>query len=77
MFTYEPNRTPGISGGTVKLVLSIVVVALAALLVLGAGFWLLGIVFGMLGWIVRIALLAAVAAFVWRLVTRRRARSVV
>ena len=46
------------------------VAALAVILVLTVGFWLLGLVFSVVGWIVRVVVLAAVAAVVWHFVAR-------
>lgn len=60
-----PRRSP------FGLACTIACVAVAAVVGLGVVFWALGFVFDMLGWILRIAILAAVAAFVWRRVTRR------
>jgi hypothetical protein len=54
-----------------SLVLTIVVIAVAASVGLGVAFWAVGLVFHLFGWILRIALLAGVAAFVWRWVNRR------
>jgi hypothetical protein len=51
-------------------VLTIVVIAVAASVGLGVAFWAVGLVFHLFGWILRIALLAGVAAFVWRWVNR-------
>ncbi|MGH9121263.1 MAG: hypothetical protein ACRDYC_04840 [Acidimicrobiales bacterium] len=45
--------------------------ALAVILVLTVGFWLLGLVFSVIGWIIRLAILAAVGAVVWHFVARR------
>jgi hypothetical protein len=54
-----------------SLVAWIVVLAVAAAIVLTIAFWALGIIVGLAGWILKIAILAAVAAFVWRKVSRR------
>jgi hypothetical protein len=54
-----------------SLVAWIVVLAVAAAIVLTIAFWALGIVVGLAGWILKVAILAAVAAFVWRRVNRR------
>jgi hypothetical protein len=54
-----------------SLIVMIVVVAVLAIAGLGIAFWALGFLFHMAGWILRIAVLAAVAAFVWRWVNRR------
>jgi archaellum biogenesis protein FlaJ (TadC family) len=56
------------------LIIAIAVAVVAAVLVLTAVFWFLGLIFDMAGWIARVAILAAVAALVWRVVTRRLAR---
>ena len=58
--------------GMLGTVLMIVVIAIGAMLLLGTAFWAIGLVFHLFGWILRVALLVAVAAFVWRRVTRGR-----
>lgn len=58
-----------------SLVVTIVVVAVAAAVGLGVAFWALGFLFSLLGWILRVAILAAVAAFVWHRVGRRWSRN--
>lgn len=65
----QPRRSP------FALACTIACVAVAAVVGLGVVFWALGFVFDMLGWILRIAILAAVAAFVWRRVSHRRTGS--
>ena len=65
-----PGDRPG--RGLLGTALMVVVIAVGAVLVLGTAFWAIGLVFHLLGWIVRVALLAAVAALVWRRVTRGR-----
>jgi putative flippase GtrA len=50
----------------------IAVVAVVAIVGLGIAFWLLGFLFHLAGWILRVAVLAAVAALVWRRITRHR-----
>lgn len=54
------------------LVLLIVGVAIAAAIGLSVLFWAFGLVFHLAGFILRVAILAAVAAFVWKRVMRRR-----
>ena len=49
----------------------IVVVAILGAVALSVVFWALGFLFHLAGWILKIAVLAAVAAFVWRKVSRR------
>ena len=65
----EPDRPrkPSI----LSLVVMIVVVAAVAGVGLTITFWALGLVFHLAGWIFKVAVLAAVAAFVWRRVSRR------
>jgi hypothetical protein len=57
-----------------SLIVMIVVVAALAIAGLGITFWALGFLFHMAGWILRVAVLAAVAALVWRRVNRRSPR---
>ncbi len=54
-----------------SLIVMIVVIAVIAAVALSVTFWALGFLFHLAGWILRIAVLAAVAAFVWRKVNRR------
>ena len=61
---------------TLSLVLLIVGVAVAAALGLGIVFWALGLVWHLVGDIIKIAILAAVAAFIWRRIAGRRSRSI-
>jgi biotin transporter BioY len=56
-----------------SLVVMIVVVAVIGAIVLGLAFMALGVLFHLAGWILKVAILAAVAALVWRRITRRRA----
>lgn len=68
----EPEGAPR-RHSVFSLVVTIIVVAVGAAIVLGLLFWTLGLVFSIAGWIIRIAILAAVAALVWRRLTRHRA----
>jgi hypothetical protein len=65
----EPNRPrkPSIF----SLIVMIVAVAAIAAVGLTITFWALGFMFHLAGWILRVAVLAAVAAYVWRRVNRR------
>ena len=54
-----------------SLIVMIVVVAAIAAVGLTITFWALGFMFHLAGWILRVAVLAAVAAYVWRRVNRR------
>lgn len=55
-------------------VLLVAALAVGAVLVVGLAFWALGLVFSVAGVLLRVALVVAVAAFVWRRVTRGRGR---
>ena len=57
-----------------SLIVMIVVIAVIAAVALTITFWALGFLFHLAGWILKIAVLAAVAAFVWRRVNRRWSR---
>jgi len=57
-----------------SLVAMIAVIAVIALLALSVAFWVFGLVFHIAGMIFKVAILAAVAALVWRRVTRHRPR---
>jgi predicted lysophospholipase L1 biosynthesis ABC-type transport system permease subunit len=66
----EPNpRSP------VGFILTIAAVCVAAVLGLTVLFWVLGVVASVFGWAIRVAFLAAVAAFVWHFVSRRLSRN--
>ena len=86
MHNYEFGSSGGSSGYTspsdgdgprhsvLSLVLLICGVAIVAAVGLGAVFWALGFLFHIAGLILRIALITAVVAFVWRRVVRGRCR---
>jgi len=57
-----------------RLVLTVVAVAVGAVFALTAFFWALDAVVHLVGWVVRIVVLSAVAATVWHYVSRRLAR---
>lgn len=87
MHNYEFGSSGGSSGYTgpsdgdgprhsvLSLVLLICGVAVVAAVGLGAVFWALGFLFHIAGLILRIALITAVVAFVWRRVVRGRCRT--
>jgi len=71
------NRTPGDpqpGHSVLSLVILVCLVAGAAVVGLGLAFWALGFVFHAAGLLLRIALITAVVAFVWRRVVRGRFR---
>jgi putative flippase GtrA len=68
----DPEKDRPRRHSTFSLIVTIVVVAAIAILGLSVSFWVLGLVFHLAGWILRVAILAAVAALVWRWVNRRR-----
>jgi len=76
--SYSPSADPDEHRGRsiFSLIVMGAVVAVGAVLVLGAAFWVLGLVFHLAGWIIKVAILAAVAALVWRRVTRGRSQRV-
>ena len=55
-----------------SLVVMIGAVAVAGAIALTIAFFLLGFVFHLVGFILKVAILAAVAALVWRRITRHR-----
>jgi hypothetical protein len=55
-----------------SLVVMIAIVVVVAVLALALGFWLLGLVFHLAGLIIKVAIVAAVAALIWRRISRRR-----
>ena len=57
-----------------RMVLIGVAVAFAASFVFGTLFWVLGLAFHLFGLLLRVALVTAVAAWVWRRVTSRTGR---
>lgn len=71
--SYGPGRCHG--RGIVRTVLFWTAVAVLAMFAFGVVTWAFGLVFHLLGLLVRIALVTAVVAFVWRRVTRRNHRS--
>jgi hypothetical protein len=82
---FGPVGSPGIHEGhdgaegagghsILSLVLLIAAVVVTAIVGLTVAFWALGFLFDIAGLVLRVALLAAVAAFVWRRVVRGRPR---
>jgi hypothetical protein len=75
-FPSDPLGTAPHSGpeerrhSVLSLVLLIAAVTVLGIIALGFTFWALGFLFHIFGLILKIALLAAVAAFVWRRVVR-------
>ncbi|MBO0729130.1 MAG: hypothetical protein J2P57_07710 [Acidimicrobiaceae bacterium] len=57
------------------LILTVIVVAIAAIVGVSILFWALGLIASVFGWALRIAFLAAVAAVVWHFVSRRLSRT--
>ena len=68
---HEPEDDTRHQNSIFSLIVMIVVVAIIGAVALSVTFWALGFLFHLAGWILRIAVLAAVAAFVWRKVNRR------
>ncbi|HEX6392420.1 MAG TPA: hypothetical protein VFZ97_03200 [Acidimicrobiales bacterium] len=64
----DEHRRPSVF----SLVALIAVIAIAAALVLGLVFLILGTLFSLAGAILKVAILVAVAALIWRRVMRRR-----
>jgi hypothetical protein len=67
----EPDSGGRHQNSIFSLIVMIVVIAVLGAIALGIVFWAMGFLFHMAGWILRIAILAAVAAFVWRKINRR------
>lgn len=70
----EPENAGPRKNSMFSLIVMIVVVAVIGIVALSVAFWVMGFLFHLAGWILRIAVLAAVAAFVWRWVSRRSCR---
>jgi hypothetical protein len=68
----EPEGEGPRKHSTFSLIVMIAVVAVLAIVGVTVVFWALHFLFHLAGWILRVAVLAAVAAFVWRRITRRR-----
>ena len=64
------HRRPGL----LRMVLIGIAVAFAASFVFGALFWVLGLAFHLVGLLLRVALVTAVVAWVWRRVASRPGR---
>ncbi len=69
---YEGDNDAPHKNSIFSLVVMIVVVAVIGAVVLGLAFMALGLLFHLAGWILKVAILAAVAALVWRRINRRR-----
>ena len=76
---YQAYRTgPGRCGGGYRFLRTVLMwtaIAVVAMLALGTAAWVFGLVFHLLGLLVRVALVTAVVAFVWRRITRRHQRN--
>jgi hypothetical protein len=59
-----------------SLVLVIACSVVAFSLAIGVVFWTIGVVFHLLSWLFRLALIVGVAALVWRLIVGRSGRRV-
>ena len=66
-----PERHTSEKHSVFSLIVMVVVIAVIAAVGLSITFWALGFLFHLLGWILKVAVLAAVAAVVWRWVSRR------
>jgi hypothetical protein len=71
---HEPENDSHHKNSIFSLIVMIVIVAVIGAVALSVAFWVIGILFHLAGWILRIAVLAAVAAFVWRKVSHRWSR---
>ncbi len=70
-YTGPENDAPS-KNSMFSLIVMIVIVAVIGAVALSVAFWAVGFLFHLAGWILRIAILAAVAAFVWRRINHRR-----
>lgn len=70
------NHEGSLAGG--RSLFSVILLVIGAAVAVAVGltlvFWVLGLVFNLLGWIARIAIITAVVAVVWRAVNRRLSR---
>jgi hypothetical protein len=74
---YHSDQTPGGSPrrySVLSLIIIICAVAIVATLGLGLAFWVLAFLFHIAGFIVKVALITAAIAFVWRRVVHGRCR---
>jgi biotin transporter BioY len=69
---HDPENDAPRQNSIFSLIVMIVVIAILGAFALGVVFWAMGFLFHLAGWILKIAILAAVAALVWRRITRRR-----
>ena len=67
----EPEHDTHHKSSMLSLVVMIVLLAVLGGIALSVTFWAMGFLFHLAGWILRIAVLAAVGAFVWHKVSRR------
>ena len=67
--TYRRNRG---GHGVFRTVAMWVGIAVVAMILFSSAMWALGLVFHIFGLLVRVALVTAVVALVWRRITRRR-----
>jgi hypothetical protein len=73
---YPPGGRPDDASkpSLLSLVLLLAALIIGAVILVGVAFWALGLVFSVAGLLLRVALVVAVAALVWRRVVRGRSR---
>ena len=72
---YGWRRHRGHRHGFVRTAAMWVLIAVGVILAFGTVTWVLGVVFHLAAFLLKVALVAAVVAFVWRRIVRRRPRS--
>ncbi len=73
---YPPGPAPqtGRHGpGLMRMIVAALLIAMVASLVFGPALWAVGFVFHLVGFVVRLAILAAIGRFIWRRVVHRPA----
>ncbi len=74
--TYPPGPAPetGRHGPSLlRMVVAVALIAMVASLVFGSALWAVGLVFHLVGFVVRLAILAAIGRFIWRRVVHHPA----
>ena len=70
--SYPPDAGPR-RPSLLRMVVAAVLIGVVASLIFGSAVWAVGFMFHLIGFFIRLAVLAAIASFIWRRVVHRHA----